>query len=121
MGLALSNKKSKLVQKGEDLKASLKNDLDVIKQNSKDIAVNGIVVVSVVAIGIIFYKLLSGNDHSEKMSTDDSKIVVVNSEPSNSIFKSIITSITLFLLNIAKDKLLEQLDLKLKSQPEKSE
>ena len=114
MGLAISKKKSVLVKKGEQFKSSLKNDLNIIKENSKDIATNGAVVIGIVSVAFIVYKILSSSSSHEEISygNDDSKVVVVNSEPSNSVFRSVLNSITLFLLNIAKDKLLAQLDKK---------
>ena len=106
------NQKIALIQRSNSLKKAIEGDFDELKEQSIEIGKNSLFVVGVLFLGFVAYKILSSKskevevDYNGKEST---KIVYVNAGTSSSIFNEVMKHIALFLLNIAKQKIVEYL------------
>ncbi len=107
------SKKQQLLDKSKQFKEALSNDFSEIKEDSKTIGVAGAYVAGVLAVGYLFYKLLTSGSDDESYEPSSKEyengIVYVNQPNNSSIFNDIMRHIALFLLGIAKEKLTDYL------------
>ncbi len=119
MSNSIKSRKSKLLERSNNLKSALSKDFSEMKEHSKEIGIAGLMFIGVLAAGFITYKLLSSSSSEEQNSesgdSDSTKIVYVNSGSENPVFNEIMRSIATFLLGIAKEKLLEFMEKRNKS------
>ena len=109
---SFDNQKSALIQKSNTLKKAIEGDFDEIKEQSIEIGKKGLFVIGVLLIGFVAYKILSSKSKEVEVDNygkDSTKIVYVNAGTSSSIFNEIMKHIALFLLNIARQKIVEYL------------
>jgi len=98
------------MEKSNSFKDALQHDFEDIKENSREIGRGSLFVLGVLAAGFLAYKLLGSNSHHEEPDEEgeNTKIVYVNNaNQGNWVSNSIMRSIALFLLNIAKQKIVD--------------
>ena len=96
------------MKKSEQFKNALSGDVNELKEVSKDAGKSALIGGGIVLGGFILYKLFSSSKENEEAHKEKSTdVVYVNPPSNNSIFNTIMSNISMFLLQIAKEKLME--------------
>lgn len=109
------DKKEQLQIQSEEFKRNIENEVDKIASHAEEVGKKVLVIGGALLLGYYLVKALTATPENEKgkkkgLSVDQKR----HDEPAGSIVKSIVTNIadqaTLFLLTLAREKLLEYID-----------